>query len=113
MHEQVYSYLKVHVNTFVQESSRMVHLERRCDRCGKTWTPRQPGRPYTCPNCRSPRWDHGQPAGRMERLEELLTLILDAEQEAPNVFSEVEQIVNSYVQMKARSRGVISSEKAK
>jgi len=33
--------------------------ERRenCVRCGYDWVPRVPGRPRTCPRCKSPRWD--------------------------------------------------------
>jgi predicted Zn-ribbon and HTH transcriptional regulator len=34
-----------------------VIAERHCLRCGKNWFPRKPGRPTTCPKCRSPYWD--------------------------------------------------------
>ena len=30
--------------------------EWKCLRCGHKWWPRKPGRPQTCPKCRSPYW---------------------------------------------------------
>lgn len=28
-----------------------------CLRCGHTWYPRKPAKPFTCPKCTSPYWD--------------------------------------------------------
>jgi len=28
-----------------------------CLRCKYEWWPKKPGRPFTCPKCRSPYWD--------------------------------------------------------
>ncbi len=30
---------------------------KKCLRCNYRWWPRKPGRPLTCPKCRSPYWD--------------------------------------------------------
>lgn len=29
---------------------------KTCQRCGNTWTPRQPGTPRQCPACKSTLW---------------------------------------------------------
>ena len=48
----------------------MEQIENKvCLRCGygsgeKKWFPRKPGRPATCPNCSSAKWD--QPKGKNE-----------------------------------------------
>jgi hypothetical protein len=31
-----------------------------CSRCSHEWYPRQPGRPLTCPKCKSPYWDRAR-----------------------------------------------------
>ena len=35
----------------------MVRLRGCRCRCGHEWLPRTPGKPRTCPLCKSPRWD--------------------------------------------------------
>jgi len=31
--------------------------KKKCLRCGKSWWPRNPGRPGACPFCRTTKWD--------------------------------------------------------
>src|SRR5687767_6595437 len=38
------------------ETSRTLQRQT-CQRCGKTWWPRQSTRPARCPRCKSPYWD--------------------------------------------------------
>src|SRR5690242_18527992 len=40
------------------ESETPKTLQRQiCQRCGKTWWPRQSTKPARCPRCKSPYWD--------------------------------------------------------
>jgi DNA-directed RNA polymerase subunit RPC12/RpoP len=39
------------------EVSKPTYKERRCKRCGATWTPRKKQKPVQCPKCKSPYWN--------------------------------------------------------
>ena len=38
------------------ETAKTLHRQT-CQRCGKTWWPRQSAKPARCPRCKSPYWD--------------------------------------------------------
>jgi len=53
---------------------------RKCQRCGKTWFPRSPGKPKICPTCKTIHWDTPKKADKVAAGKEVKRQAKEAEE---------------------------------